>query len=162
VRELYAPGGAGEAAALELFGPEVLGADGRVDRARIARLVFSDPERRHRLEARIHPLVRAERARRFAEAQRRGADVVVVEASQLLEAKSEPEYDRVLLVIAPETSACGAGSARGATSRTPADASRDRSRLPRLSIGPTIASSTTVRSKTCVAKSREVYRSWRA
>jgi dephospho-CoA kinase len=103
VRGLYAPGGAGEAAAVELFGPEVLGADGRVDRARIARMVFSDPERRHRLEARIHPLVRDERARRFAEAERRGADVVVVEASQLFEAKSEPEYDRVLLVVAPET-----------------------------------------------------------
>jgi dephospho-CoA kinase len=102
VRELYAPGGAGEAAAMELFGTAVLDAEGRVDRAKIAGLVFTDPERRHRLEARIHPLVRAERARRFAEAERRGAEVAVVEASQLFEAKSESDYDRVLLVLAPE------------------------------------------------------------
>ncbi|HTO88230.1 MAG TPA: dephospho-CoA kinase [Thermoanaerobaculia bacterium] len=102
VRELYAPGGAGEAAAKELFGKAVLDSEGRIDRARIAGIVFADPARRHALEARIHPLVRAERARRFAEAERSGARVAVAEASQLLEAKTESDYDRVVLVVAPE------------------------------------------------------------
>lgn len=102
VRALYAPGGAGERAARELFGDRVLGPDGAVDRTRIAGIVFSDPAARHALESRIHPLVRAERARRFAEAERAGAAVAVVEASQLLEANTEADYDRVLLVVAPE------------------------------------------------------------
>jgi dephospho-CoA kinase len=102
VRGLYAPAGAGSAAARELFGDRVLGPDGEIDRARIAEIVFRDPAARHALEARIHPLVRAERARRFAEAERAGARVAVVEASQLLEAKTESEYDRVLLVVAPD------------------------------------------------------------
>jgi dephospho-CoA kinase len=102
VRELYAEGGAGAAAARELFGDEVVGPDGRVDRARIAEIVFSDPARRHALEARIHPLVQAERARRFAEAEKAGARVAVAEASQLLESKTESDYDRVVLVVAPE------------------------------------------------------------
>jgi dephospho-CoA kinase len=102
VRELYEPGGAGEAAARELFGDAVRDGSGRIDRSRIARLVFQDPQKRHALEARIHPLVGAERARRFAEAERAGARVAVAEASQLLEARTEGDYDRVLLVVAPE------------------------------------------------------------
>jgi dephospho-CoA kinase len=102
VRGLYAPGGPGEEAARALFGGAVLDAAGRVDRAKIAAIVFSDPGRRHALEARIHPLVAAERDRLFREAEHRGAAVVVGEASQLLEAKSEGQYDRILLVVAPE------------------------------------------------------------
>jgi len=102
VRELYSPGAPGEAAARELFGNRVLGTDGRVDRTRIAEIVFADPTARHALEARIHPLVRAERARRFADAERSGAPVAVAEASQLLEARTESDYDRILLVMAPD------------------------------------------------------------
>ena len=113
VRGLYRPGGAGETAAKELFGPAVLDPDGRVDRAKIAGLVFSDPEKRHALESRIHPLVRAERARRFREAERRGAAVAVAEASQLLEAKTESDYDRVLLVVAPEADRLRRWEAKG-------------------------------------------------
>jgi len=102
VRGLYREGGAGAEAARALFGDAVLGPDGRVDRTRIAALVFTNPEARHALETSLHPLVRAERDRFFAEAERRGVPVAVVEASQLLEAKSESDYDRVLLVLAPE------------------------------------------------------------
>ena len=102
VRDLYAEGGAGALAAKELFGNAVLTADGTIDKSRIAGIIFSDPARRHELEARIHPLVRAERARRFAEADETGARVAVAEASQLFESRSESDYDRVLLVVAPE------------------------------------------------------------
>ena len=102
VRALYAPGGAGEAAARELFGDAVLDEAGRVDRARLAGLVFADPRGRHALESRIHPLVGAEIERRFAEAEREGAPVAAAEASQLLEAKTDARYDRVVLVVAPD------------------------------------------------------------
>jgi dephospho-CoA kinase len=102
VRDLYRPGGAGAAAAKELFGEAVLDGAGRIDRGKIAEIVFADPVQRHALEARIHPLVRTERARRFAEAKERGAKVAVAEASQLLESRTEADYDRVLLVVAPE------------------------------------------------------------
>ncbi len=102
VRDLYAErrrGGARGARALRRRGARP---DGSIDRSRIAGIVFADPARRHALEARIHPLVGAERARRFAEAERSGARVAVAEASQLLEARTESDYDRVLLVVAPE------------------------------------------------------------
>ena len=102
VRRLYEPGGAGARAARELFGDAVADASGQVDRARIAEIVFAEPAKRHALEAKIHPLVHAERARLFAQAQQKGAAVAVAEASQLLEAKTEGDYDRVVLVVAPQ------------------------------------------------------------
>jgi dephospho-CoA kinase len=101
VRELYESGGAGQAAAKELFGEAVLGPDGRVDRSRIADIVFRDPASRHALEARIHPLVIGEMTRRFREADKAGAAVAVAEASQLLEARGDANLDRVLLIVAP-------------------------------------------------------------
>jgi dephospho-CoA kinase len=102
VAGLYAPGGAGEAAARDLFGREVVGEDGAIDRFRIARLVFADPAQRHALEARIHPMVGDEIERQFARAEAAGVRVAVAEASQLLEAATEGRYDRVLLVVVPE------------------------------------------------------------
>jgi dephospho-CoA kinase len=102
VADLYRPGGRGARAASELFGKEVLDAEGRVDRARVAAIVFASPRRRHDLEARIHPIVRHEIERRFADARAAGAGVAVAEASQILESRTESEYDRVLLVAAPE------------------------------------------------------------
>ena len=102
VAELYTAGRPGEAAAWDLFGDAVFDDRGAVDRARLARLVFADPERRRALESRVHPLVGAEIERRFADAERRGCRVAVAEASQLLEANTGDRYDRVLLVFAPE------------------------------------------------------------
>jgi dephospho-CoA kinase len=102
VSQLYAPGGPGEAAARELFGNDVVGPDGTIERARIARVVFADPAKRHALEARIHPMVGAEIEKRFAAAEGAGARVAVAEASQLLEAATEGRYDRVVVVVAPE------------------------------------------------------------
>ncbi len=102
VRDLYQPGGAADHAARDLFGAEVLDASGAVDRAKVAEVVFRDPARRHALEARIHPIVSEERERRFGQAAWAGARVAVCEASLLFEARTEREYDRVLLVTAPE------------------------------------------------------------
>ncbi len=135
VRGLYAEGGAGAAAAGELFGVRVVAPDGRIDRARIAEIIFADPVARHALEGRIHPLVRAERARRFSEAEKGGAAVAVAEASQIFESGTESDYDRTLLVVAPEAERLRRWSARGGdeedgrrrmAAQIPADAARAR------------------------------------
>jgi len=102
VADLYRSGGEGARAVRDLFGEDALDAAGHVDRMKVAEIVFTDPAGRHALEARIHPLVRREIERRFAMALERGAKVAVAEASQLLEAKTESAYDRVLLVTAPK------------------------------------------------------------
>src|SRR5262245_52711918 len=121
VKNLYEPGGAGANAARELFGDAVLDSSERIDRSRIAAIVFADPAKRHALEARIHPLVRSERARRFTEAEQSGAAVAVAEASQLFESNSEGDYDRVVLVVAPEAERIRRWEAKGGNAE---DASR--------------------------------------
>jgi dephospho-CoA kinase len=135
VRDLYAEGGAGAEAARELFGEAVLRPDGTIDRSRIAGIVFADPSQRHALETKIHPLVRAERAKRFAEVERAGASVAVAEASQLFESKTESDYDRVLLVQASEETRVrrwlevggdGEDARRRIAAQLPADAARLR------------------------------------
>ena len=113
VADLYGPGGPGEAVAAQIFGTEVLDPRGAVDRTSLARIVFADPEKRHALESRIHPMVGAEIERLFEEARRKGARVAVAEASQLLEAATENRYDRVLLVVAPEEERIGRWSRKG-------------------------------------------------
>jgi dephospho-CoA kinase len=56
---LTAPGGAAMDALLHEFGPAFVGADGALDRVRMRELVFSDPAAKARLEAILHPRIRA-------------------------------------------------------------------------------------------------------
>ncbi len=65
------------------FGPAIVGADGEIDRQRLGRTVFSDPEALRRLEGIVHPAVGVEVRRRIAAAQ---TTVVVIEAIKLIEA----------------------------------------------------------------------------
>jgi dephospho-CoA kinase len=100
VASLYEPGEPGARAVAELFGPEALDAHGAVDRERVAEIVFHGPagaESRHRLEEAIHPLVR----QRFSEiAEGADSDVVVLEATLLVEAGYGPDFDTVVTVEA--------------------------------------------------------------
>lgn len=66
-REVVAKGTQGLAAIVREFGEAVLSPDGSLDRAKLAALVFSDPDGRRRLEAITHPLVAREVERRLAE-----------------------------------------------------------------------------------------------
>jgi dephospho-CoA kinase len=80
-RQVVAPGTPGLAAIADAFGSAMIGADGALDRAALAAVVFADPAARKTLEAITHPLVRA----RFDEIQRQAApDAVVVNDIPLL------------------------------------------------------------------------------
>lgn len=59
-RELAAPGGAAVPALREAFGAAFIDAAGGLDRARMRQLAFADPAARARLEAILHPRIRAE------------------------------------------------------------------------------------------------------
>ena len=160
VADLYRPGGRGARAARELLGDAVLDAEGRVDRAKVAAIVFTSPRRRHDLEARIHPIVRREIERRFSDASAAGAAVAVAEASQILEARTESEYDRVLLVVAPEADRIRRWEASGGDSD---DARRRIAAQIRPDAAATRATDVLVNDGTLKElrqKVADVYRSW--
>ncbi|MQA76911.1 MAG: dephospho-CoA kinase [Streptosporangiales bacterium] len=99
-REVVAVGTDGLAEVVEAFGADVLAGDGSLDRPRLGRLVFGDPDARRRLEGIVHPRVRARRAEIVAAAP---ADAVVVEDVPLLvEGGLHRDYDLVVVVDAPD------------------------------------------------------------
>ena len=103
-REVVAAGTPGLAAVVEVFGPEVLRPDGTLDRGRLGRTVFGDPEQLARLNAVVHPLVGERYAALQAQAESAGAEVVVHDVPLLVENGLADRYDEVVVVAAsPET-----------------------------------------------------------
>lgn len=89
----------GLAAVQDEFGDRVLTSDGELDRVALARIVFSDPQARQRLNRIVHPRIRAA-ARRIVAAA--GPDAVVVQDVPLLvETGQQDAFDLVIVVEAP-------------------------------------------------------------
>lgn len=93
-----AKGAPGHAKVIETFGRWVLGPDGEIDRAKLGRLVFSDPSALAQLENIIHPLVLQAVDWMI---QRTSKTVVVIEAIKLLEAGIHKHCDSVWVVTSP-------------------------------------------------------------
>ncbi len=99
--EVYEPGKPGFDAIVAEFGSDVVGPDERIDRKRLGALVFADSTRLARLNAIVHPLIRAEIERRVQQARAKGAArAVVVEAAILLEAGWRSLVDQVWVISA--------------------------------------------------------------
>lgn len=71
---------------VELFGPEIVTPEGTLDRAEIARRVFSDTVLRDKMNARVHPIIRAAAEDRLDAAHMDGTAVVVLDVPLLFEA----------------------------------------------------------------------------
>jgi len=80
------------------FGNRVFQQDGSLDRAELARLVFSDPEALRDLERIVHPQVRRRVLDRLEAARLAGDPFVVVEAIKLVEGGLAEQCDEVWLV----------------------------------------------------------------
>jgi dephospho-CoA kinase len=98
VRRLQGPGGA-LVPAIEAAFPGSTGPSG-VDRVSLGAKVFGDPPALARLEAIVHPAVRAERAAFLA--QHADAPLVVFDIPLLFEKGGAGEVDKVLVVSAPD------------------------------------------------------------
>jgi dephospho-CoA kinase len=98
-REVVEPGQPALAQVVATFGPDVLDADGRLDRRRMRERIFADPTAKQRLEAILHPAIRAEMERQSREVD--GPYQVLV-IPLLTEGKRRDHMDRVLLVDVPE------------------------------------------------------------
>ena len=98
-REVVEPGRPALAQIVESFGREVLDAEGRLDRRRMRERIFADRDAQRRLEAILHPAIRAEMARQSVAAK--GPYQVLV-IPLLTEGGRRDHVDRVLLVDVPE------------------------------------------------------------
>jgi dephospho-CoA kinase len=99
-RRAVEPGSPGLARLVDAFGPDILDADGSLDRAEMALRAFADDDARRQLEAVVHPEV----ARLFAEeidALRAGDDIVVYSVPLLVERGLADAFDVVVTVSAP-------------------------------------------------------------
>lgn len=98
-REVVEPGTDGLAAVVEAFGTGVLSADGTLDRAGLAAVVFADEDKRATLNSIVHPLVRARAAELTARVPEDG--ILVQDIPLLVETGQAGNFDFVLVVEAP-------------------------------------------------------------
>ena len=101
-REVVEPGQPAFEAIVRHFGTDVLAPDGTIDRAWLRSVVFADVTQREALNRIVHPEVRRRRDELVAEARARGDDVVIAVIPLLFETAMQSEFDRVILVDAPE------------------------------------------------------------
>lgn len=100
--DVIAPGGAAEAAVLEAFGQKIR-THGRIDREKLAALVFRDEQARNRLNAIVHPAIMETVSGRCARLAASGEGIVVIEAALLGEnGQREPWLEGLILVLCPE------------------------------------------------------------
>lgn len=101
-RRAVEPGSEGLTEVVREFGPDVLAADGTLDRGRMRARIVRDAGARRRLEAILHPRIAGLREAWIRERAREGAPLVVSEVPLLYEAGLEGEFDLVVFVDAPE------------------------------------------------------------
>jgi dephospho-CoA kinase len=101
-REVVRPGEPALARVVAEFG-DVLRPDGTLDRAKVAAIVFAEPERRRRLEAILHPAIRERFLARLDALERDGFDgLVVFDAPVMIESGNEKNMDRLVVVVTDE------------------------------------------------------------
>lgn len=99
--QLVQPGTQALSELIGVFGETVLTSEGKLDRAKLAGIVFNNPDMKQRLENIIHPRVR-EQIRAFKDAHINEPYIMVV-IPLLLESGQRDLVDRVLVVNAAES-----------------------------------------------------------
>jgi dephospho-CoA kinase len=103
-REVVLPGKPAWTKLRHTFGSEFFHPDGRLNRNKLRRLVFADPEQRSRLNAIVHPEVMREIDSRFEQLTSSAEHaVVLVDIPLLIEVGVAHRFDKVVVVYANES-----------------------------------------------------------
>jgi len=99
-RQVLEQGGETYEQVVKTFGNQILDPDGKINRRRLAKIVFSDPEQLAKLNALVHPRVK-ERERDLADefAREHPDGIAVTEAAILVETGSYRDYDRLIVAF---------------------------------------------------------------
>lgn len=101
-RAVVEPGTKGLEAVVQNFGPEVVGADGRLNRRKLGEVVFGNAEKLALLESLLHPMVQSETAARRLKFAGGGHDFAIYDVPLLFEKDLEKQFDGVILVATTE------------------------------------------------------------
>lgn len=100
---ITAPHGAAIAPIQARFGPDLLAADGSLDRPKMRHFAFNDPNALQLLEAITHPLIHNETQRQASQAHENGALYLVFMVPLLVESGYWPQViDHLVVVDCPE------------------------------------------------------------
>lgn len=97
------PDGQAYAQTVEAFGPEILNADGSIDRKKLGQVVFHSPELLTTLSGFVHPAVirlEEQMVQQFQAEDPTG--IAVVEAAILIETGRDAVFDRIILTVCDE------------------------------------------------------------
>jgi dephospho-CoA kinase len=97
-REVVQPGQDAWKEIITTFGPDIVQGDETLDRRKLRKIVFDNPEARKKLEAIIHPRVRALAERRISELATAGNSIIVYEVPLLFEGQIHLWLRPVILV----------------------------------------------------------------
>ena len=98
----YEPQSPGWEAVLNEFGNDLLLDDNSIDRKKLGRLVFDNPNALERLNKAIHPIIHQMVKKEIGSLRETGAKVVVLEAALLFEANWQGLADEVWTTTVPE------------------------------------------------------------
>ena len=101
--QVLGPGAEAYQGVIREFGGGILDSDGTINRRRLSTEVFGHPQRLEKLNALVHPPVRARIARMIEEFAAREPDgVAVTEAAILIETGSYRDYARLIVAVCGE------------------------------------------------------------
>ena len=99
-RQVVEPGQTALEQITQEFGSYILDGKGRLDRRRLRELIFDSKEKRRRLEAILHPLIRQETQHQLLELD---APYCIVVIPLLFESQQDSLVDRILVIDVPES-----------------------------------------------------------
>ncbi len=85
---------------VDIFGKIVLKGDGKLDRKKIGKIVFSHPEMLNKLNNAIHPELKKRLIESIEEYKKKNYDAIIVDAALIFEMGLSDIFDIIILVIA--------------------------------------------------------------
>jgi dephospho-CoA kinase len=113
--EILNPGKPGWHKVIETFGKDICDQTGKIDRKKLAKIVFQNSDAVDKLNQITHPLILNEIKLRLNKLEAEGFEVAIVEAALLIEAGWTPFMDQIWLSITPKEIALSRLMKRGLT-----------------------------------------------
>jgi dephospho-CoA kinase len=100
-------GGSAYKQVLSSFGDTILAGSGEIDRLKLGKIVFNNPDALKRLNSITHPAIDKKINEGIKDGLAKGVKVMVMEAAAMLEAGRAWQADEIWVVTCPETSVIG-------------------------------------------------------